>query len=978
VSYLRIITSHWEEVQAGRWRLSLAVASPNPAVTQLGTLTEIARASPSEAAFRGEVARPRRTNRGVRSRLTHVDALVAAAVKLGGIELDEVRAGELTWRLLFSLWPRELRLEGADQTDRTNAVSSLRAVTPDGTPGAADQLFSRLAELASRYAPEAAEVTEIKLRRDLSGMPLRMPASRPSSAPGPWSPPRPVLEWDALQLGVHRAISLSSAVGPAGPELTTYVPRAHDTELRKLLQAPTQPVMVMLVGGSSTGKSRAAYEAVRDCLPDWSLFRPVDATELMSLLASGPLGPRVLLWLNEAQIFLRGQPEAAAALRRFLTGPGPVAVVGTIWPQYWKELITEPAAGDQDLLYQARELLLHNMFRVDVAEAFTGDDLAELRKRLGTDPRLEAAAEAARSDGKVIQALAGGPALVRRYERPADLRGRYGRAVVTTAMDSRRLGHESPIGRALLDDVAAIYLDPADRVDSPADWLGAGLADATEKVHGIAALTGRRDQPGVGPADGWVLHDYLDQYARTARRGLLIPAEVWDALIVHTASAADRIRLAVAADARSLYHNVVRFATPAARAGEKTAMLLLAATFDRSGNSAETERWLRQAADAGDVVGTRELVAFLVRTDRVADAERWLRQATAEGNTEATLEMADLLSQISPKAEIEWLREQADGGNLEAVWRLTELLRPEEYGSWLSRAAEDGDTWAMRELAELTPADAERWLHRAAEVGDVTAIRALADLLDHSGRCDEAGQWLRRAAQSGDTAAMWQLGEHLAHLGRAADALEWLQRVNVYEPEEVQEMAELLESVGGPAVAEQWLRRGSQDDTISPLALAEWLQLHDRGVEAKQLLMEETEAGNPFAWMALAQILQQSGQDAEAEQILRRRAGEGDSYMMQELANALHHAGRSAEAEQWRLRSAEAGNVSAMQDLAQESEHQGDVAQAEQWLRRAVESGARDGLNLLAQLLQRTGRPAEAQQLLCFGIEPGGATANPW
>jgi len=142
---------------------------------------------------------------------------------------------------------------------------------------------------------------------------------------------------------------------------------------------------------------------------------------------------------------------------------------------------------------------------VETPEAFAGEDLAELRRELGTDPRLAAAAEAARSDGKVIQVLAGGPEFVQRYEHPADADDRYGKAVVTAAMDIRRLGHESPIGRALLDEVAPVSLDPPDCADAPVGWFGTGLADATDKMYGISALTARRDQPDAGPADGYVL-----------------------------------------------------------------------------------------------------------------------------------------------------------------------------------------------------------------------------------------------------------------------------------------------------------------------------------------------------------------------------------------------------------------------------------------------------------------------------------------
>jgi hypothetical protein len=69
----------------------------------------------------------------------------------------------------------------------------------------------------------------------------------------------------------------------------------------------------------------------------------------------------------------------AAALRDLLAGDDLVAVIGTVWPRFWKELTSPPGEGEQDVNYQARELLLHDADRVDVPETFTSTDLAELR-----------------------------------------------------------------------------------------------------------------------------------------------------------------------------------------------------------------------------------------------------------------------------------------------------------------------------------------------------------------------------------------------------------------------------------------------------------------------------------------------------------------------------------------------------------------------------------------------------------------------
>lgn len=221
-SYLEVVADQREALRSGRWRLCLAVAGPNTPMRQLAELAAIARASANEAQFRAEVARPGRTNDGVRERLGHVDALVEVA--RAGIEPAGVDAPELTWCLLSSLWVRELRLEGTDQTDRTHAVRALRDVTRARTNEAADQLFSRLAELASRYAPAGATVTRDELLRDLDGVPLTSsPGTHGTGMAADEIPLRPPLAFPA-QL-TKRTAPLSNGLH-AGSLLAIQV-RAH-------------------------------------------------------------------------------------------------------------------------------------------------------------------------------------------------------------------------------------------------------------------------------------------------------------------------------------------------------------------------------------------------------------------------------------------------------------------------------------------------------------------------------------------------------------------------------------------------------------------------------------------------------------------------------------------------------------------------------------------------------------------------------
>jgi len=180
-SYLKVVAGAWEEIVAGRWRLVLAAVPWSAAARQAGELAEIARAIGSEKAFRDELDQGVH-DQSLRDRLVHLDGLVHAATGTG-CDSGGLSAGELTWRWLFSMRVRELRLEGADTTDRTFAIARLRAITADGTAAAAEVLFSKLEGLSSSYAPAGAIVDEGSLRRDLSGSRLARSSRYPGHGP---------------------------------------------------------------------------------------------------------------------------------------------------------------------------------------------------------------------------------------------------------------------------------------------------------------------------------------------------------------------------------------------------------------------------------------------------------------------------------------------------------------------------------------------------------------------------------------------------------------------------------------------------------------------------------------------------------------------------------------------------------------------------------------------------------------------------
>jgi hypothetical protein len=152
-----------------------------------------------------------------------------------------------------------------------------------------------------------------------------------------------VREADPRLLGVHAAISVPGVPDEVPPE---YVPRDVDAAefgVRAKVEAAAQRGgFVLLVGGSSVGKTRCAAEAVKALLPDWWLVHPPGPEEVAAL-AQAP--PQTVLWLDELQRYLDGEYGLTGGMvRALLNAPGPVVIIGTLWPELYTAYTTMPAS----------------------------------------------------------------------------------------------------------------------------------------------------------------------------------------------------------------------------------------------------------------------------------------------------------------------------------------------------------------------------------------------------------------------------------------------------------------------------------------------------------------------------------------------------------------------------------------------------------------------------------------------------------
>jgi TPR repeat protein len=745
------------------------------------------------------------------------------------------------------------------------------------------------------------------------------------------SPLPPVDACDPRRLGVHASIGLAAQDGAGAeggrlPELPRYVPRDVDDELRQaVMEAAARGGLVVIVGSSSTGKTRTLYEAVLAELPTWRLFHPVDASELAAGVASHQL-PRagVVVWLDEAQHYLADPNRLTVGTMRALLDPRrPVVVVASMWPQWYEQFTAPPAPQAKrvgpDPNWHARQILTTLAQVIRLAE-FSPAERDRAACLAGEDPRLEIALQD--SNFGPTQVLAGAPQLVDRWEHASDP---YAKALMTAAIDLRRLGHLTPLPSDLLIDALPDYLSARQRATADPEWFGAAIAYATMELHGATSALIPVAGSRMGKVVGYVVADYLQQHGEMIRRGISPPGSLWDAAAAHTNISDDCVRLADQAFWRHLHRHAVLLLTPAAEAGHPEAMRQLSILQRKADNQEEWWKWKRRALEAGDPGTLRSLAEDLRLAGHLEGAEDVLRRMVEDGEPLGMYDLAMLWYRVDREQEAEaLLRTLAENGEPDAQWelamRLKDTGRVQDAEVVLGQLTADGDEFAMQELAELLQQqdriqEAEGWLRKAVELGNAVAILYLADLLERHGRSPEADDCLSWAAE----------------------------RIDRWE-------------------------------------LAHWLEERGRGQGVEGYLRHGALAGNREAMLELGMLLEEGDRLQEAEGWLRQAAELGTRDATQRLGKLLARSGRPEQAEKMLRRAAERGSVEAMLELAELLEQRGNRGEAEQLLRQAAEtsSPASGVMDKLAELLQRTGRSREAARLRRYGIEPGGRTAEPW
>ncbi|KOV87607.1 tetratricopeptide repeat protein [Nocardia sp. NRRL S-836] len=813
-------------------------------------------------------------------------------------------------------------------------------------------------------------------------------------------------------LGVHAAIDVEQ---PAGhdqdgrrDELPSYVPRDFDADLRtKLTIAGQHGGFVLLVGDSSVGKSRALFEGVRAVLPDWWLLHPGNAAELREL--SSHSAGRTVVWLDELQDYLDDPGGVPVGQIRGFIEAGAV-VVATCWPDEHSKRAALPAK-DQLNPYANDRRLLDLADTLHVSRTFSTDELRRAEDLAGTDRRIRVALDT--SDAGFAQVMAGGPDLIRQWNQaPA-----YAHAVLTAALDARRVGAHAPLTREYLADAAPGYLEDWQIATAPVDWLDDALIYATALLHGATA-TLIPVPTGMGRIAGYRVADYLHQHALRERRTEHLPDSAWRALIRHHHSD-DTHRLADNAERRGRAHETVAFCQQLAdhndhraafrvlcalrdgglvedlraRAGngDDQAAFQLAESLVERGQVDEALQVLRSLAVSGNYEASTRLVRLLVEQGQVDEALQVLRPLAERGDENASFDLAMLLADYGM---VETLRDRAGSGDRHAAIASASLLvergQVDDALQVLYPFAERGDRYVSTSLARLLEdqgriEEALQVLYPIAEHGDKDASIWLARLLVDLGRIDEAVQVLCPLAEHGDEGAVIRLARLLVDLGRIDEALHILRphadrrALNV-----VLWFSGLLADHGK---VEELRTRANRGDYFADLSLADLLAAQgqveelraraDRGSDraayqlantlAEQGQVEElgavADSGNSRAATLLADLLVDHGQ----VEGLRTRAASGDHYAALRLTDLLIDHGRVDEALQMLRPHADSGSGWAVFRLVKLLVQHGRVDDGLQMLRTDADGGNYLAAHLLVDLLVEQGRVEELEREVTAG-----------
>ncbi|MGW7579443.1 hypothetical protein [Streptomyces sp. NPDC054765] len=423
-------------------------------------------------------------------------------------------------------------------------------------------------------------------------------------------------EWDALLAGAHRA-----RPGADGSRLPPYVPRDADVALRERI---TQGGLIILVGDSTAGKTRAAFEAVRAVFPSHRVLAPPVGSSLRQAPEAVERSESAtVVWLDDLERYLVPEGLEPEVLAEFVALG--TSVVATMRLKAYETFTDEHGGSIGSQVLRGAEVL-------DLHRRWSGAELS--RAQECGDSRILDAFAHHRLFG-IAEYLAAGPALLQRWRRAISTYGHArGAALVSAAVDLARTGLRGPWSPALLTKLHEHYLAEAGGSVLRPESLDEAFAWASSIRYKVTSLL----LPGLDAAgdERWAPFDYLVDQTDSE-----IPSWTWEASLGHATDETDLRGIGMNAfDAAP--HVAERVLRLLAGKGQRASAFNLGLLLYRQGSATEARKWWTVAADAGLGRAALRLALLAARCGELTVSREWCAHATAYGPADVSDQAARL------------------------------------------------------------------------------------------------------------------------------------------------------------------------------------------------------------------------------------------------------------------------------------------------------------------------------------------------
>ncbi|MER5358397.1 tetratricopeptide repeat protein [Streptomyces sp. NPDC002785] len=396
-----------------------------------------------------------------------------------------------------------------------------------------------------------------------------------------------------------------------------YVVRDAEPELR---QAVLASGFVLIVGESTAGKTRLAYEVARSCFPRHAFVRPLARPALAYAVKVTRRRRRAVLWLDDLENYLGADGVTASALTGLLQGrPGRVVVLATMRAQEFRRYDTREESrltgSDRDAWRVQREVL-HMAVQVRLERHWSAAE--QERADAHRDPRVQLALGSCDRFG-LAEVLAAGPELLAAWENAwAPGANPRGAAIVAAAVDCRRSGLRRPASRQWLQDFHLPYLAERGGPDLQPEPFDEAMQWACKAAYATSGLL-------IGNySQGYIAFDYL----LNAPRLLRVPDHLWEALLSRV-GAADAYDMGLLAHQENQLSRATTALERARAGGVAGADFLLAIAVGDRGRPREAVRSLE------DIVRRRRAQLGPLHPDTLAALHQWAFFTGEAGDVQA-------------------------------------------------------------------------------------------------------------------------------------------------------------------------------------------------------------------------------------------------------------------------------------------------------------------------------------------------------